>query len=179
MKRAVFVLCAVLLSGSHYSVYAEDNGTSYVDRSKSILAIRDVNRQADAWAMCAATYDLMADFLSATKPAQSQVIRNTANGAEVAVMMSILSDGLKPGIPQERFNALFASAKLASTERPKTSRNWLLAEAKSYDDKESNTFLKNLMATFAVCAKNAKAQQMYIDSWRELAKSGLLKFPDE
>ena len=161
MIRLVSVLFAVLLSGS-YPVYAEENGRSYVDGNKPFLAISDVNRQAEAWAVCAATYDLVAEILSETKPAQSQLIRETANGAELAVMMSTITDSLETDISQSRFNALWEAAKLASTERPKTSRTWLLAEAESYADKEGVAFQKNLMATFEVCAKNIEAQKMYI-----------------
>lgn len=176
----VMILAIVALSVlSIGEANAVEDATPYVDGSKSFLKIEDVNRQAEAWAMCAATYDTMAEILSKAQPARSQQLSELANGAEVAVTMAIVSDGLDPEISQERFNALWSMGKLSGTELPKTRLTMLAAEAESYTGKDTEVFIRNLTATVEICIRNLEGQQMYIDTWRELAKSGLLQIPKE
>ena len=160
-------------------VNAAENFTPYVDGSKTFLEIKDVNRQAEAWAMCAATYDVMAQILSEFQPARAEQLRDLAKGAKVTVIMAIASDGLDPDITQERFNALWAMAKLGGTELSSTMRTMLAADAKSSIGKEAEVFIGNLSATMEICFKNLRGQRMYIDSWRELAKSGKLQLSKE
>jgi len=158
---------------------ATENLTPYVDGSKSFLEIKDVNRQAEAWAMCAATYDVMAQVLSEFQPARAQQLGDLAKGAKVTVIMTIASDGLDLDMTQERFNALWAMAKLAGKELSSTKRTMLAADAELSTGEESEVFIGNLSATMEICFKNLEGQRMYIDSWRELAKSGKLQLPKE
>jgi hypothetical protein len=158
---------------------ANEKISPYVDGSKSFLEIKDVNRQAEAWAMCAATYDVMAEILSESQPARSQQLKELANGAEVTVTMAIVSDGLTPDITQDRFNALWSMAQLSGTELPRTRRTMLAADEESSAGEKAKEFFSNLSATMEICFKNLEGQQMYIDLWRELAKSGLLQMPKE
>jgi hypothetical protein len=160
-------------------VNAAEKFTPYVDGSKTFLEIKDVNRQAEAWAMCAATYDIMAQILSEFQPARAQQLRDLAKGAKVTAIMTIASDGLVPDITQERFNALWAMAKLAGTELSSTKRTMLAADAESSTGNEAEVFIGNLSATMEICFKNLKGQQMYIASWQELTKSGKLQLPKE
>ena len=158
---------------------AAENLTPYVDGSKSFLEIKDVNRQAEAWAMCAATYDVMAQILSEFQPERAQQLRDLAKGAKVTMIMTIASDGLDPDITQERFNVLWATAKLEGTELSSTRRTMLAADAESSTGKDAEVFIGNLSATMEICFKNLRGQRMYIDSWRELAKSGKIQLPKE
>jgi len=169
---------ALLISAT--TVHAESKGTPYVVANKSFLEIKDINRQAEAWAMCAATYDAMAEILAQERPARAKQISDLANGAELAVTMSMVTDRLDTDITPAQFDALWKIAQVAGETLPETRRTMLLAEMESSKDKENgNAFLENLSATFEVCINNLSGQQMYIDSWRELAKSGLLKLPNE
>jgi hypothetical protein len=64
--------------------------------------------------------------------------------------------------------------------RKLTQRTWLAAEAEASTGKQNaKAFLDNLSATISVCGENLEGQQLYIDTWRELVKSGLLKLPNE
>ena len=154
---------------------ADDAGVSYVEADKPFLEISDVNREAEAWAMCSAAYNALSEILSQEQPARAKQMNQLANGAEVAVTMSLFSDGLASDISSDRFESLWSAAKLSGTEIPKTSRTMLAAEAESNPD----DFMHNMMATFEVCMDNISAQQMYIDMWRELAKSGMVRLPDQ
>ena len=181
MNKMLILAMVALSILSISKANAAEDATPYVDGIKSFLEIKDVNRQVEAWAMCAATYDFMAGILSETQPARSKQLSELANGAEVAVTMAIVSDGLDPEISQDRFNALWSMAKLSGTELPKTRFTMLAAEAEAEADtgKNNAVFLKNLTATLEICIRNLEGQQMYIDTWRELTKSGLLQIPIE
>jgi hypothetical protein len=172
-KLIIFITLLVCTS----QLYAESNGKPYLDGSKPFLEIQDTNRQAEAWAMCAATYDITAELLFKSNPARARQIKDLGNGAKMAVTMSQVINDLSENITQEKFNAVWVMAKLSMTELPKTRTTMLLAEAESNPDKSA--FMSNLNATLEVCIKNLEAQQMYIDTWRELAKSGLLQFNKE
>jgi len=175
VNRIALIFSAIFSIGA----IAEETGASYLD-DRLFLEIKDVNRQAESWAMCAATYDFMAAVLSEAQPARSRQLKDIANGAEMAVIMSMVSDGLDSEMTQERFYSLWTMAKLAGSELPLTRRTMLAADAESSSDKKgAKVFFANLSATMSVCVKNLEAQQMYIDTWRELAKSGLLKLPSE
>lgn len=177
-KKNSWLYVSALLLISIESASASGPGVSYVDGTKRFVEIADVNRQAEAWALCAATYDFLAETLSEIKPAQSKQFSEVANGAEAAIIMAIIMNGLDPEISPERFNALLAMAKLSGTELPKTRKTMLDAELESTSKNEESKFIANLSATAEVCMKNLPDQQNYIDLWRELAKSGLLKLPD-
>jgi len=157
-------------------LYAEET-QSYVDGSKAFIAIKDINRQAEAWATCAAAYDIMAEIFE-SQPTQSQQMKELGNGAETAVTMSLVLDDIKKDITPEKFNALWSFAKVAGQEIPKTRRTTMLAEAESLGKKGANAFVAKVFATVKICVGNLESQQAYIDSWRELAKSGLLKLPE-
>lgn len=157
-------------------LYAEET-PSYIDGSKPFVSIKDINREAEAWATCAAAYDIMAEILE-SQPAQAQQMKELANGAEIAVIMALVIDDLKQDITPEKFNALWSFAKVAGREIPKTRRTTMLAEAEALGPKGENSFVDKMAATVKNCVKNLESQQTYIDSWRELAKSGLLKLPE-
>ena len=177
MRNGIITLSLfVVLSSGHAET--DSKGTPYVDGTKSFLKIKNANRQAEAWAMCVASYKVMAVILSQSAPARSQQLKELSNGAKVAILMSQVTDGLSTDMAPGKFNSLWKMAQLSSIELPKTRITMLAAELESANKKGKEAFLNNLSATVAVCAKNLPAQQMYIDTWRELAKSGLLKLPD-
>ena len=179
MKMKLVIVTSFVIGVCSFSAHATEAGKSYIDGSKSFLEIKDINRQAEAWAMCSAAYDVMAELLSEAQPAQSKQLSEFANGAQLAVTMSMFAEGLDPEITPERFNALWKVAQLAGTEIPKTRRTMLEAEAEATPKEDISKFISNLAATVEVCVENLSGQQAYIDTWRELAKSGLLAFPDE
>ena len=171
-------LATIVFSLFAFSLAYASESLSYVDGTKPFVVIKDVNRQAEAWAACSASYEIMSAIL-ASQPARSQQMKELSNGAGVAVTMTLVTDALDTNISPERFNALWSYAKLAGKEWPKTQRTAILADAEALGAEGSERFAEKLVATIEVCTNNLDAQQMYIDSWRELAKSGLLKLPED
>ncbi len=152
------------------------NEASYIYGKKRFMDIADVNRQAEAWGTCAAAYDVMALILK-SQPAQAKQVKDYGNGASLAVIMTHVSDGLGPDITSDKFNALWNYSKTLGDSIPETKRNMMLAEAEALGEKGSSQFIEKVAATVKVCINNLKYQQVYIDDWRELAKSGLLQIP--
>jgi hypothetical protein len=153
-------------------IFAED-GESYVEvPSDDITKLTDVNREAEAWAMCAASYNTMAMLLKESKPAQSDYISDLANGAELAIMISVVADAIleDDDISPERFNAVWTASKVLMQELPKTKQKFIFVMIEQDNEK----MLVDLTATISVCVSNLENQQMYIDLWRELSKSTLL-----
>lgn len=175
-KRLIYILFLVL----PIQLVAEKyNGKSYVDGTKGFIEIKDSNRQAEAWAMCAAAYDVMAEILLSSTPARSKQLTDLANGAELAVIISMVANKLDKDMSPEKFNNLWSFAKISGAELPKTRRTILLADFESDESEGSVVFVADLSKTVEVCISNLEAQQTYIDIWRELATSGLLQMPTE
>lgn len=151
---------------------------SYVDGSRPFLTIVDVNRQSEAWATCAATYNTMAELFGDT-PAQAKQFKELGNGAAVCVTMSLVAKDLNDDITPSQFNALWGYAKMAGIEWPKSHMTTILADSERTPKENTNKFLSKLTNTFETCMANLEGQQFYIDMWRELAKSGLLQAPTE
>ena len=175
--RAIFFGVLLAMFGQ---IYASEIST-YVDGSKPFIAIKDVNRQGEAWAACSATYDIIARLLGET-PAQSQQLKDRANGAKLAVGMTLVLEDLDSDISPERFNALWTFAKVAIDAWPEIQRNAILADAESLSSEGaegSNKFVDKLIATVKICKSNLESQQMYIDVWRAFAKSGMLKVAED
>jgi hypothetical protein len=43
------------------------------------------------------------------------------------------------------------------------------------ENSQQEQFMAKLTKTIEICSSNGESQQMYVDMWRELAKSGLVK----
>lgn len=172
MYKKILTVCVLLiffLTPSHAS-----NIEAYVDGSKPFIKIKNVNRQGEAWAVCAAAYDVMSGLFKKTHPAQSQKMSEFGNGAELAIMMTLVNDEMKKDISRAKFQSVLKYAQIAGTEWPKLSMTTILADRETLGTKGRKVFLEKITLTTKVCLNNIEAQQMYIDSWRALAKSGLI-----
>lgn len=171
----LFIALTLLLAFNR-AVFSE-NSLSYANDSIPFAAIDNVNREAEAWGVCAAAYDIAAELLETNNPAQAKQVRELGNGAEMAVIMSHVSDGLTKDITPERFNALWNYSKTLGTSISESQMNMMLADAERLAGENPNLFVDKITSTINVCKTNLESQQIYIDLWRELAKSGLLKLP--
>jgi len=166
---------AILLLAFSGSTFAD----AYVDASKPFLEINDVNRQAESWAVCAASYDIMSTIMESEAPARAKQLNALGDGAELAVGMALVINDLDPDISLERFKVLWADSQAAMTEWPQTQLTSILTEAEKLGTEGAAAFGRKLNATVVACINNLEAQRMYIDSWRELVESGLLQSPGD
>jgi hypothetical protein len=163
----------------HTGAHAADD--TYLAHGHVFAEIEDPEREADSWATCAATYDLVADIIRSEAPAMSEDMHQKANGAELAVSMALIMGdaGLREPGGNKRFGPVLKMAQLASSERPKIYRAQIMADfeaARTADRKAAAD--RRLMNTVRICADNVSVQQAYIDGWREMVKSGLVTLPE-
>ncbi|WP_203142920.1 hypothetical protein [Marinobacter mangrovi] len=168
------VLATSLLSS--FALAEESN--SYLSVDGPIIQIDNMNREAEAWGTCSAAYDVMAMLLE-ERPAQAQQFKNYGNGAALAVVMAHVSDGLERDMSPEQFGALWNYSKTLSESIPETQKTMILADAENAGEKGSDKFVEKVANTVKTCISNLEGQQAYIDTWRELAKSGLLSVPQD
>lgn len=158
--------------------YASDDESYLVTNTNpKFLEIKDVNRQSQAWGICSAVYKITASFLP-EQNAQAKQLLDFARGAELAVIMTHVSDGITKDISPERFSTLWLFSKQLGDSIPETSLTAVLADRERLGEEGQEQFVNKLTATMTICSDNLKDQQTYIEIWRELAKSGLLKSPD-
>ena len=167
-----FVIPAILLITSGTSL-----ADAYVDAGKPFLEIQDKTLQAEAWAICAASYDLMSAIMDAESPEKAKQLSDLGKGARLAVGMSLIINDLDPDISPEQFELLWTDSRTAMTEWPQTQLNAILADANEFGTERAEEFGKKINATVVNCINNLRGQQRYIDSWQELVKSGLLEIP--
>jgi hypothetical protein len=155
----------------------------YVSGNVPFVSITDVNQEAKAWAICSASYELVSEITRdmLNQPAMAEHLMNLSRGASLAVGISQVADMFgQEGLPStERFNSTWAFSKHTMEEIPKAQMAWILADAELLGEEGFDIFVQKLGATVQVCQSNLKEQQMYIDLWREIAKSGLLEIPSE
>ena len=177
MERLLLVI--VLTSnifGSTAIANSIDKGTSWIDDSVPIFLIEDKHRQAEAWGICSAAWTLASKLLSNDSPAKAQQFEDTARGASLAVGMTYVVNGMKEqGYTPDKFQATWSFAKTAMQSIPESQLTRILAKSET---SKKDLWLYNHMSTLKVCDSNMEGQQFYIDSWRDLATSGLLALPD-
>jgi hypothetical protein len=78
----------------------------------------------------------------------------------------------------ELINAIWAYSKMAMESWPESKRTTMMADAERLGQEGFEEFMSSVGETNKICISNLETQQMYIDIWRDLAKSGLLKFPE-
>jgi len=155
-----------------------EEAASYIEENKLIIQIQDVNREAEAWATCSAAYEIMSVILKST-PAQARKIKDLSNGATIAVTMSHVTNDLSEDISTEKLSALWAYSQHLAISIPETKKTMMLADAEVLGKDGAELFVEKITKTVEACMKNLDGQQIYIDSWRELAKSGLLQFSNK
>ena len=173
--RTVLIILMVFALAS--TANAEQFVSKYLS-SKPIILIKDKHAQAKAWATCAEIYDALGNFYAAANKAPETVkqLRNMANGAEVAVAMTFVSRMLAESdiSPSTiRFNATWTMAKMAMKETPSAVQTTINAALERNGAAEMDEIIK----AGGICTQNVEDQQTMINLWRELAASGLLKFP--
>ena len=175
MKLACITL--VIFLSALANPAASEVSYAYVSDAKPFLNIKDANRQAEAWGICAATYQITGDLMEADSN-KSKQFKMKSNGASVAVVMTHVIAGLKENMSQSEFYALWNFSKTLRRSIPDVARTRILSDLESTTEKDRAMFFDKLKNTLEICISNLDGQQFYIDSWRNLAKSGLLKIPD-
>lgn len=147
---------------------------TFLSDNEIFIEIENPNREAEAWAVCSASLDILAEIVLEDSPAQAKEISQQANGASVAIAMSIIMDGIDEEKSPEQVSNMMKFAATQMTSLVDVQGTAILSELEMMSkSSQTDKFMDKLGNTAVVCTKNLEAQQMYIDMWREMAKSGL------
>lgn len=168
-------ISTIFLSLFVVSIANASETPAYVDGDMPFETIADVNQQAENWAVCAASYDIMSTIMAPEAPARARQLSDLGSGARVALGISLVMNDLEPDISPERFNTLWANSEAAMAEWPQAQLYSILADAEGSGIEGGESFGKKLNATVVICINNLAAQRKHVETWIELAESGLIK----
>ncbi|BCS95867.1 hypothetical protein DSLASN_14990 [Desulfoluna limicola] len=171
MKKIILAfVCSIFLYPNNS--FAEQVA-NFIGKTISIVDIENVDREAEAWARCSCVYSLVSNLVT-SKSAISKQYKNLSNGAKLAIVMAHVTGGLQnEDITPEEFEALWNYSITLMDSISEAQMTQILAETEATEDK---TFIqKKLLNSLKICQDNLSTQQEYIDLYRSLAKSGLLK----
>lgn len=152
---------------------AASKGKSLINSSQPFLLIDDVNRQAEAWATCVAVWQIMSELFNESK-AQADEYSNLANGAKMAIVMTFVSSVISEDKSNpKKFSSTWTLAKTLMDSMPEVKLTSIMADLEA---RGMDAWSEDFKPTLAQCTNNLETQQMYVDSWRSLAVSGLLDF---
>jgi hypothetical protein len=168
---ALLVSCSTATDIQSSQTTATIKGKSFINSSQPFLLIDDVNRQAEAWATCVAVWQIMSEVFGESK-AQSDEYSNLANGAKMAIIMTHVSSAITEDNPNpQKLSSTWTLAKTLMDSMPDVILTSLMADLEA---RGMDAWFRDFEPTFVQCNDNLETQQMYVDSWRSLAASGLL-----
>jgi len=171
--RNIAIIIA-LLSNPVLSFADNKSGGPFLPDARQFILIDDINREAEAWATCSAAWDIMATLEERNSTAQAEEFSNLSNGAKLAVGISLVADlAMADDVNKDRFNATWEFAKTAMESMPEVQTTSILA---NLERRGMESWMPDFLAAVTVCSENLESQQLYVDMWRGLATSGLLKF---
>lgn len=170
MKSFMVILISFLFA-SFISASENNEGKSHIPHNQPFLLIDDVNRQAEAWATCVAVWQIMSDLFNESK-AQADEYSNLGNGAKIAIVMTFVSTVISEDKPNpNQFSSTWKLAKTLMDSMPEVQLTSIMADL---DARGMDAWSMDFKLTLAQCMDNLETQQMYIDTWRSLAASGIL-----
>jgi hypothetical protein len=171
LSTAFITIIFILLSPATKA----DNQDSFITQSTPFILIEDINRQGEAWATCSAALEIASQMQAENSPAVSKQLNQLSNGSALAVMMSSIADKLNTDITPAEWASLWDYSKVLMESLPDIQQTAILAKLEiakaSKDKKEIEVWFDRLGKTIEICASNGEGQQMYVDMWRELAKT--------
>ncbi len=157
-------------------INAQANDTYVETDKKDFFKIQNADREADAWGVCRATYKIMSEIIRSEAPQQAKKMNNYGNGARLAVIMAHVNDGIQdPDITPKKFATLWDTSKMLGDSIPDAAQAIILADAEDkISNKNQESFRLKLTRTLNICLENLDNQQVYIDAWRSMMKTGIL-----
>ena len=84
----VFFLMFGLFAGNSIAVEPDN---SYLASKESFSALENVNDEAQAWATCSASLDILSNIMKDESPNVALQLNNLSNGSDVSILMSQVS----------------------------------------------------------------------------------------
>ena len=161
-----------------FQVSAAD-APSYIGNQARFVEIANPELQAEAWAVCAAAYDVMSTIMRESAPDRSRQLRHLSNGAQVSIGMALVSAEIDAGTDSERFSELWLDNESAMVDLPQQKLADILEDGEAMGEERAEDFGKKINATVFTCIDNLDTQRDYVESWQALAEKGLVRPPED
>ena len=178
-SRPGIALIALTIVAFTPPLAATDNAASYLDSQTRFAEITNPRQQAEAWAVCAAAYDVMSTIMRESAPERSRQLYDLANGAQVSIGMALVNSQIDADTDATRFGELWAESESAMIELPQQKLADILEDGEDMAQERAEDFGRKINATVYTCIDNLDTQRDYVTSWQRLAERGLVEPPDE
>ena len=152
---------------------------SYIGGQSRFAEISNPRREAEAWAVCAAAYDVMSTIMRESAPERSRQLHHLANGAQVSIGMALVSARIDADADAGQFSELWRASESAMVDLPQQKLADILEDGEAMGDERAQDFGKKINATVFTCIDNLETQRDYVESWRALAEKGLVQPPED
>jgi len=176
MKSLTYQLIAIVISIWVSPTIANTENDSFITENEVFLAIENPNREADMRAVCSSSLDIFNMIIAEERPAQAKQLHQLSNGSSIAIAMSIVADKLENDMNAKEFPSVWKFAQIQMESLRDTQSTMILSDLEMMtENSQQEQFMTKLIKTIEICSSNNESQQMYIDMWREMVKSGMLK----
>ena len=178
LTATISLLCLLSASLLPYPALADGND-SYLDSQTRFADITNPERQAEAWAVCAAAYDVMSTIMRETAPEKSHQLHNLANGAQVSIGMALISASIDADTEAGDISELWVASESAMVDLPQQKLADILEEGEAMGEDRAEEFGRKINATVFACIDNLDTQRDYVESWQKLARERLVRPPED
>lgn len=172
-------LSVLLITAVLPAMLLADSTDTYIDGRSRFAEISSPQEQAEAWAVCAAAYDVMSTIMQVSAPERARQLHHLANGAQVSIGMALVAAQLEIDTDTTGFVDLWAAHEAAMVDLPQQKLADILEDGEAMGDERAAEFGNKINATVFTCIENLDTQRDYVESWRELAEKGLVKPPED
>ena len=155
------------------------NTVSYIENKARFAEISNPRQQAEAWAVCAAAYDVMSTIMRASAPDRARQLHDLANGAQVSIGMALVSAQIDAVTDSTAFGELWAANEAAMVDLPQQKLADILEDGEAMGNERAEDFGKKINATVFTCIDNLDTQRDYVESWKDLAEKGVVVPPED
>jgi len=176
VKSLAYLILSIVTSCFFIPTIANAESDSFITENEVFIAIENPSREAEMWATCSSSLEVFSMIIAEERPAQAKQLHQLSNGGSIAIAMSIVADRLGDDMNAKEFPNVWKFAQIQIESLRDTQSTMILSELEMMtENSQQEQFMAKLLKTIEICSSNAETQQMYVDMWRELVKSGIVK----
>lgn len=175
MKGIFTAWLFITLYASELSLSKDMYSESYIEGDHQFSANKDKQIEANSWAMCNASYSMLAKINENESPAYALKLNQFGNGASVALVMTYYMR-METAENGSTFNQDFARAwRYGQSMKEPLIDVAATHIASNFETEGIDVSLVKLLNTVEICVGNLDLQQAYIDAWRKLREAGIFE----
>lgn len=139
---------------------------AYIASNTPLLQIENKTQQAEAWAVCAAVYDLMLDSLEQRNPGNAAMAKEMRDSAALAVDMSLLMRDHSTDLSFSEFKQAFAEVREEGKRIRIIKHQLVYKDFSAAATGSTPAYTQKIEATLTLCKENQEGQAFYQDLWQ-------------